>query len=397
MAIQSKAKTIASSPLMRKRAEEALIESEERFRFMAETLPLKIFTADAEGRITYFNPQWAEYIGLPVEKLIEERVLKFLHPDDVDENMRGWRQALVDGKPLQNEQRLLRHDGQYRRHISYARAMRNDAGKIIGWFGSMTDIEDVIQAEVQKEKLELMAEGLKQQRAQLLAINNTKDEFIALSSHQLRTPATAVKQYISLVLSEYFGPLSAEQTQNLQTAYDSNERQLNIINDLLKTAQIDSRQYMLNKEDAVIADILSESMADLKSALQIKDQKILFNGKQNRTKIKVDSRELKLAFVNLLENAIKYSYPGGTITVQLQKNTKSLQIEISDQGVGIASKDTKRIFDKFTRVSNELSDTVNGSGLGLYWVKKIIKLHQGAISVRSAMGKGSTFIVKLPL
>jgi PAS domain S-box-containing protein len=381
----------------RKKAEKALTDSEERFRFMAETLPLKIFTTNAEGKITYFNPQWTEYTGVPMDKLLKDRVLTFIHPEDLDTSMESWGQALKDGKALQNEQRLRRHDGQYRRHISSARAMRNEAGEIVSWFGSMTDIEDVLQTAIQKEKLEILAEGLREQRRQLLAINNAKDEFISLSSHQLRTPATAVKQYISLLMNEYFGAVTPEQNLALQTAYDSNERQLKIINDLLRTAQLDSSNYALVKKRQPIADILRESAQELQTALELKNQRMIFKDNGLKTALLVDQNEVKLAFVNLLENAIKYSYPGGTIQIDLQKKNDKLEVHISDEGVGIAKEDAHRIFEKFTRIDNELSDTVNGTGLGLYWVRRIIKLHKGTIAVQSELGKGSTFIVKLPV
>lgn len=375
----------------------AQAESEERFRFLAETLPLKIFTADADGKITYFNPQWEEYTGVPTDTLIEQRVLQFIHPDDLDASMANWYESLKTGAPVQNEQRLRRHDGQYRRHISMARAMRDESGAITGWFGSMTDIEDVLQAVVEKEKLEIVAEGLKEQRRQLLAVNKVKDEFVALSSHQLRTPATAVKQYVAMVLDGFFGDITSDQREALQTAYDSNERQLNIINDLLKTAQLDATTYRFTKTTVSIVELLEKTIADMQSALALKEQKVRLLGKEQDTKLSIDRDEIQLVFVNLLENAVKYSYPKSTITVSLRRDSGFLKITFKDQGVGIKPTDIKRIFDKFSRIDNELSDTVNGSGLGLYWAKRIIKLHRGTIDVTSIVGKGSSFTVCLPL
>jgi PAS domain S-box-containing protein len=387
----------AALVIERKKAEEAIIDSEERFRFMAETLPLKIFTTTSQGRVTYFNPQWSEYTGVPMEQLLKDRVLKFLHPDDLEESMESWHRAIKDGGSFENEQRLRRFDGQYRRHVSSVRAMRDSSGKIVSWFGSMTDIEDVLQTTVQKEKLEITTAALKEQRTQLLAINKVKDEFIALSSHQLRTPATAVKQYISLVLDGYFGPITTKQKRSLQTAYDSNERQLNVIKDLLKTAQLDSSSYMLNKEYRSILDLIKESALELQTYLELKGQSVAFESEADNTKLLVDYSEMKLVFVNLLENAIKYSYPGSSIRIRVYKKNEHLEVEMRDEGVGISKEDTKRIFDKFTRIDNELSDTVNGTGLGLYWVKRIVRLHRGTIKVKSTLGRGSTFIVGLPI
>ncbi len=379
------------------KAEDLLRQSEERFRFMAETLPLKIFTADAGGKITYFNPQWSEFTGKSMKVLMRDGVRMFMHPEDAQSSMQTWMAALKTGTPLQNEQRLLRHDGQYRRHVSFARPMRDNNGRIISWFGSMTDIEDVLQTVVQKEKLEIMTAGLKEQRAQLVALNNAKDEFITLSSHQLRTPATAVKQYIHLVLGGHFGALTPAQLRSLTIAYESNERQLNIINDLLKTAQIDSNRYTLKKQNLSIVEVLRDAIAEMQSSLRLKGQVVSFDPPRGLPKLLADRSDLNLVFINLLENASKYSYPNSAIEVIVTKKPKALEIAIIDEGVGIEKQHGRRIFEKFTRIDNELSDTVSGTGLGLYWVKRILALHGGSIKVISEPKLGSRFIVSLPL
>lgn len=235
---------------------------------------------------------------------------------------------------------------------------------------------------------------LKSQRTQLLALNKTKDEFIALASHQLRTPATAVKQYLGMLLDDFAGPLTADQTQFLQIAFDSNERQLNIISDLLKTAQIDSQMYRLKKSEQDIGNIVKQAAAELEATLELMRHRIEWNHFKPASCL-VDTGEIKLVFVNLLENASKYSYPGSPINVSMRLTEKYVDIAIHDHGVGVAKPDQRRIFDKFTRVDNDLSDTVTGTGFGLYWAKRIVGLHGGHIRVRSTSGVGSTFTVRL--
>lgn len=371
--------------------------SEERLRFMAESMPQKVFTATPSGDIDYFNPQWSEYTGLAFKEISKWGWMQFIHPDDLDANIRRWKQSLSSGEPFQFENRFRRHDGVYRLHISRAHALRDNGGNILMWIGSCTDIEDITQTAFRRDELELITVGLKEQRKQLVAINNAKDEFIALASHQLRTPATAVKQYISLVLSGYASPVTPSQKQYLQTAYDSNERQLNIINDLLKTAQIDSSRYTLKKQHHAISSLLQETITELQPILNLKSQKVIVEGKDELSTVLVDSSEMKLVLSNLLENASKYSHSGGVVIVKLQKKNQKFVIEINDTGVGISRNDARRIFEKFTRIDNELSDTVAGTGLGLYWVKQIIRQHGGTVKVKSDLGKGSSFIVNLPL
>jgi PAS domain S-box-containing protein len=371
--------------------------SEERLRFMAESMPQKVFTATPNGDTEYLNPQWATYTGLDLNNISNWGWTQFIHPEDIDATIASWEQSLKCGEPFQIENRFRRHDGVYRHHLNRAQALRDKNGKILMWIGSSTDIEDITQTVARKEELELIAAGLKEQRKQLVAINNAKDEFIALASHQLRTPATAVKQYISLVLSGYASPVTSIQKKYLKTAYDSNERQLNIINDLLKTAQIDSNGYQLKKNHHYILSLIKEIIAELQPIFNLKSQKVIVENKDKIGTILIDGNEMKLVLSNLIENASKYSHKGSVVKVSLQKKNQNLLIKISDTGVGIANGDTRRIFDKFTRIDNELSDTVAGTGLGLYWVKQIIMLHGGTVKVSSKLGKGSSFVINLPL
>ena len=145
-----------------------------------------------------------------------------------------------------------------------------------------------------------------------------------------------------------------------------------------------------------MAKLIKQAAKELRATCELKNQKITLIGIKS-TIIEVDANEIKLVLVNLLENASKYSYPDTEITLTMHASGKRLEIAVTDVGVGVRKEDARRIFDKFTRVDNELSDTVTGTGFGLYWVKRIINLHGGSIKVESAVGKGSTFIVRLPL
>jgi two-component system, OmpR family, phosphate regulon sensor histidine kinase PhoR len=301
-----------------------------------------------------------------------------VHPEDLQTTKANWKKSLTSGEPFQQENRFKQKDGTYRLHLNRAHALRDNEGQIVMWIGSSTDIEDVTQAVVRKDQLELLTAGLKEQRKQLLALNNAKDEFIALASHQLRTPATAVKQYISLMLEGYASPVTSTQKAYLQT-------------------EIDSSGYTLRRESYNVANLLNEIIAELQPNLRYKQQSAIFKDESDQTAILIDVNEMKIALSNLLENASKYSHNDSTIHIKLLRKNGKLLIEIKDEGVGLKQGDTRRIFDKFTRVNNELSDTVSGTGLGLYWVKQIIKLHGGSVNVRSILGKGSTFIVSLPI
>jgi two-component system sensor histidine kinase VicK len=226
--------------------------------------------------------------------------------------------------------------------------------------------------------------------------SDAKDEFISLASHQLRTPATAVKQYLGMVLENYIGDITEQQRTYLQTAYDSNERQINIIQDILKTARIDSGVFKLERIHTDIAELITKVAADYSSIFSMRHQKLITEYDDDLCAY-VDSAEIGLVVANLLENASKYSPEHTSIAVTGKKLADKLVLSFTDKGVGLNAKDTGRIFDKFTRVSNAMSDTVSGNGLGLYWVMRIITLHGGSVTVDSVFNKGSTFRVILPI
>lgn len=254
------------------------------------------------------------------------------------------------------------------------------------------DISDRKKSEANERQLL----SLTAQRNALVKINKTKDEFIGMASHQLRTPATAVKQYLGLVLDDFAGPLSSEQRNYIKVAYESNERELQVINDLLKTAQIASDDFALIKEEQDIITLLLSCIDDLKPMFEMRDQTVVRSMPETPVSATIDATEMKLALINLLENASKYSHIGSRIHVSLAQSGKYIEMTVRDEGVGISEENQQRIFDKFTRVDNELSDTVNGTGLGLFWVKQIVSMHDGKIELESALNKGSTFKIKIP-
>jgi signal transduction histidine kinase len=236
---------------------------------------------------------------------------------------------------------------------------------------------------------------LRHQKDQLLELNNAKDDFISLSSHQLRTPATSVKQYLGMILEGYAGEIPEPLLVFVKTAYESNERQLDVINDLLITARLDSGRYRITKTPTDIVELLQAIADEYRPILNQHGQQLVMELPAVCIAT-LDGKELRLAIQNLLENANKYSPAGAKITISLLSQPKHIRLSVRDQGVGIARNNQNKIFDKFTRVENDLSDTVNGNGLGLYFVKRIIDLHDGSITIDSTVGQGTTFTIIIP-
>lgn len=374
-----------------KTASEALQRSEERLSMALQASSTGLWEWEVNTNKLYWSPELRKIYGVkPSEAMTYEKYVAMIHPEDREKANQVAYQSMQTGETYQFEHRIIRRDGTTHWLLGTGKAYLEN-GKPVRMIGTSMNIDELKQA----QELKAANLQLKTQRAELLALNKAKDEFIALASHQLRTPATAVKQYVSLLINEVAGPVTDDQLRYLQIAFNSNERQLRIINDLLKTAQIDSSLYVLDKEKYDMADVIRFAIEELETTLELKKQKVVMKGLKS-AKLQIDVVEMRLVLVNLLENASKYSYPGTEIVITMQKQGKKLEVSISDKGVGIHESDTARIFDKFSRVDNELSDTVSGTGLGLYWVKRIVKLHGGSISVSSKPGKGSTFSMRIP-
>ena len=243
------------------------------------------------------------------------------------------------------------------------------------------------------QELETQAASMQAEQMRLQDLNNAKDEFISIASHQLRTPATGVKQYIGMLLEGYFGPLTKEQIKYLSKAYDSNERQITTVNNLLLIAKVDAGNIHITPKahDVVqlILDVVDEQRAEFTRRRHI----VSMNMPQALT-ARLDPQYMRMVIENLLSNASKYSPDGTAIEVAAKTTASHVVIRVRDRGIGISKQDQAKLYKKFSRIFNDQS-TAEGNGLGLYWSKKIVELHHGELSLESEPGKGSTFTVKL--
>lgn len=262
---------------------------------------------------------------------------------------------------------------------------------------SMATVSLQIAEYIRRKSIEEASSSLREQKDRLLELNSAKDEFISLASHQLRTPATGVKQFIGMLVEGYAGELSNTQSMLAQKAYESNERQITIVNDLLKVAQIDAGKVTLEKHEADLAIIMQSIIEEQNSKFSQRRQTVNLTPRTGTLIAPVDVRHFRMALENIIDNASKYTPTGKNIAVTLRQAEGFALIAVKDEGVGISSQDINKIFDKFTRIANPLSVVVGGTGLGLYWCEKVIELHGGKITVTSTLGKGTTFTVAVPL
>ncbi len=227
-------------------------------------------------------------------------------------------------------------------------------------------------------------------------VERTKDELLALASHQLRTPASGVKQYIGILTSGIVGPLTPAQQQIAEKAFNTNERQIEIINELLYVSKIEAGKVTLRLTRSNITPAVQRSVDSLQAAAKQKNIKIVFKTKQPRY-IYGDEQYYAMIVDNLISNAVKYSYPNTMVTVRISaRQDNMLAIAVTDKGVGIPHGDQAQLFRKFHRINNPLTRSESGSGLGLFLAYQLARAHGGDIIVVSQEGKGSTFTLLLP-
>jgi signal transduction histidine kinase len=227
-------------------------------------------------------------------------------------------------------------------------------------------------------------------------INEAKDNLLSLASHQLRTPATGVKQYLGLLIQGFAGELKKEQKQLIEKAYAGNERQLKTINDVLYLARLGSGRIVLSKSTFSVERLIRDIVRELQDEITAKRHKVTIKVPKRHRDFYGDAHMIRMAIENLITNAIKYTRNGGKIIVTLQYAKDGLKLSVQDNGIGIEQDQQDRLFEQFERIDSDLSIAVGGSGIGLYVVRNIAGMHDGHVEVTSELEQGSTFTMVLP-
>jgi len=226
-------------------------------------------------------------------------------------------------------------------------------------------------------------------------IQGAKDELLALASHQLRTPATGVKQYIGMLRDGFAGPVTKEQKHLLNRAYESNERQLKTVSQMLSVARIDADRLRLEPIDTNVSSMLSDVIAEQRKTIEEKKQKITRHIAKN-VHAEVDQHNFRMVLENVINNASKYTPTKGRIWVTLTDVGDNLTIVVRDTGVGITKDDVPLLFKKFVRIPNKLTKKVSGSGLGLYLAKNVVESHAGEITLEAHPEQGLVVTITIP-
>ncbi len=229
-------------------------------------------------------------------------------------------------------------------------------------------------------------------------ISKSKSEFISIAAHQLRTPLSGVKWTMKLIMDGDMGPLNPEQFQYLERGYDTAQKMVVLVNDLLDVARIDKGRFGYNFNEANIIDAITTVLNRSKPFAKGRGIEIEFHDNTGGVELfHFDVEKISLVIQNLLDNAIKYTNQGGKVVLEMGKEGDYLKVRVSDNGVGIPKAQMGRLFSKFFRADNVIHMQTDGSGLGLFIVKSIVERHGGNITMESEEGKGTTIIFTIPL
>lgn len=243
-----------------------------------------------------------------------------------------------------------------------------------------------------------MTRELKESREREKLIERMKTEFVSLAAHQLRTPLSAIKWALRMVLDEEDGDISPEQRELLERTYQSNEKMIDLINDLLNVARIEEGRFLYEPVAASPEEIAASVVDSLKEKAESRKIGLAFQKPISPLPlVKVDKEKINIALTNFVTNAINYTHPGGKITIKLLSDAGNVEFRVQDNGVGIPKSEQERIFTKFFRASNVVKLDTSGTGLGMFITKNIVEAHGGKIWFESEENKGTTFHFSLPI
>lgn len=260
-------------------------------------------------------------------------------------------------------------------------------------YEEMKDFSKTLQKEVERQ-----TKSLREANIRLQQLDQAKSEFISLASHQLRTPLSAIKGYISMMIEGSWGKVSKEQKENLEKVYHSNERLINLVEDLLTVSRIESGRLEFSYSLTSLQELTESVIDELKPFVEKKNLYLKYNKpKKPLPKVNIDQLKIRQVIQNLISNASQYTEQGG-MTINLNSRDNKVIFSIQDTGIGISEEDKMTLFEKFSRGKGASKAYTEGTGLGLYLAAKLIQAHKGRIWVESkGKGKGSTFYFELPV
>jgi PAS domain S-box-containing protein len=368
-------------------SEAALRASERQFRTMVDTIPQLAWMAHADGYIYWYNRRWYEYTGTTPREIQGWGWQSVHDPKYLPRVLEQWRSSIATGRTFEMEFPIRGADGQFRMFLTRVVPLKGEAGQVLQWFGTNTDMDKAKRIEVR----------LRATEAALRDADRRKDSFLATLAHELRNPLAPIRNAAQILSSPRLTPHQLQWVQRVvqrQTAHMAL-----LLDDLLDIARITRGKLELKRKHVRLTEVVDAAVEAARPLLESKHHRLTVTLPSEELTLYADSLRLSQVLSNLLTNAAKYTDPAGHIELAGGvENGSTLCVTVKDDGIGIPSESLRVIFEMFSQADGASTRAEGGLGIGLALVKGLLALHGGTIEASSdGPGKGSKFTMRLPL
>jgi len=364
----------------RARAEIAARETEVRFHIMADTMPQLAWITAADGSDTWYNNRFYEYTGLAPGQLKGQALEQHIHdPEVLPIVWKRWERSLATGEPFEMVMPLRGADGRFRHFLTRALSFKDENGKVVQWFGTNTDVT------VQREAEEALRRA-----------DRRKDEFLATLAHELRNPLAPICN--SAAIMRRLGPLPEDLEKALEVIERQTKHLSRLVDDLMEVSRVTQGKILLETERVDLVPLLRQTVEAVAPAMEAGGHELVVRLPDAPLYADADPTRISQVFMNLLNNAAKFTPGGGRVWLAAERVGDEALISVRDAGIGIVEEHLESVFEMFSQPVPALQRTEAGLGIGLALVRGLVELHGGTVRAASpGRDKGSEFVVRLPL
>ena len=385
--------------------QQRLLEREEKFRLLADSLPQQVWTADTSGMLTYWNKTVFDFSGLSLEQLMNAGWMEMVHPDDRARTMEQWMNAVSLGNEFNIEHRFRKHNGEFRWQLSRAIPQKDTDGDIKMWVGSSTDIQEQKMFTTELENMvKLRTKELQQKNIDLEKMNKELQSFVYISSHDLQEPLRKIQTFSSRILETEYDALSQTAQKHFTRMQKSAYRMQTLIQDLIAYSRTNVKEKYY--EAVNLLDVIEDVQESLSEELEENDVTFIL---LNICEISIIPVQFTQVIHNLISNSIKFAKIDRPLSIEIDCNVeegsdtgieelynkKYCHIRYTDNGIGFEPEYNEKIFEVFQRLHSK--DEYTGTGIGLAIVKRIIDNHEGVIRAHGTLNEGTVFDIYLPI